>query len=236
MLITGACARRSPRRPSPSARLQFDLRHRSRRLDLSIYDKVHLVPFGEYLPFQKLWSGRPAAAHQGAGRIHSGDRRRRSSCRGRRAFVPLICYEVIFPARRCRAATGRAGSSISPMTAGSVYHRALPAFQQARLRAIEEGLPLVRAANTGISAVVDPVGRVVESLPLADRGRPRRAAAAGARRTPYFALGRRPGRPCARRGVHSGPCNGVARADLATVGQVATGGSTMPQTGHRLGD
>jgi apolipoprotein N-acyltransferase len=101
----------------------------------------------------------------------SGDRHRTFTLDGTPRFLPLICYEIIFPGvvvpRGERPEwmlnvtnDGWFGVSIGP-------HQHL---QQARVRAIEEGLPLVRAANTGISAVVDPVGRIVASLPLGEEG------------------------------------------------------------------
>src|SRR5205814_9222135 len=106
----------------------------------------------------------------------------------------LVCYDIIFPGnavpRRERGGwlyqhLGRfvdwpfvAGSGQRPgwllnltndgwfgISAGPYQH-----FQQARIRAIEEGLPLVRAANSGISAVVDPLGRIIKSLPLGSEG------------------------------------------------------------------
>ena len=138
-----------------------------------IYDKVHLVPFGEYLPFQRLLErlGLRQLTKMVGGFL-SGDRRRAMDVPGAPKMLPLICYEAIFPGAAVPpAASGRAGWSTSPMTAGSAsapgpYQH----FQQARVLAIAEGLPLVRAANTGISAVVDPVGRIVNSLPLGVEG------------------------------------------------------------------
>jgi apolipoprotein N-acyltransferase len=162
---------------------------------LSVYDKVHLVPFGEYLPFQNLLErlGLMQLTKVRGGFI-AGDRRRNQRVPGAPSFLPLVCYEVIFPGdavpRSERAGwlyehLGRyvdwpfvAGSGERPgwllnltndgwfgASAGPYQH-----FQQARVRAIEEGLPLVRAANTGISAVVDPLGRVIKSLPLGSEG------------------------------------------------------------------
>lgn len=139
---------------------------------LQVYDKVHLVPFGEYLPFQetleKLGFMQLTKVRGG---FLSGDRHRTFTLERTPRFLPLICYEIVFPGvvvpRGERPAwvlnvtnDGWFGISTGP-------HQHL---QQARVRAIEEGLPLVRAANTGISAVVDPVGRIVASLPLGSEG------------------------------------------------------------------
>jgi apolipoprotein N-acyltransferase len=162
---------------------------------LSVYDKVHLVPFGEYLPLQRLLErlGLMQLTKVRGGFI-AGDRRRNQRVPGAPSFLPLVCYEIIFSGdavpRSDRAPwlvehLGRyfgwpfvAGSGERPgwmlnltndgwfgVSAGPYQH-----FQQARVRAIEEGLPLVRAANTGISAVVDPLGRIVTSLPLGTEG------------------------------------------------------------------
>ena len=139
---------------------------------LSVYDKVHLVPFGEYLPFQSLLErlGLMQLTKVRGGFI-AGDRRRAMSVPRAPNMLPLVCYEIIFPGeavpRRERPGwmlnltnDGWFGAS-----AGPYQH-----FQQARIYAIEEGLPLVRAANSGISAVVDPLGRVIASLPLGTEG------------------------------------------------------------------
>ena len=139
---------------------------------LGVYDKVHLVPFGEYLPFQTLLEriGLTQLTKVRGG-FSAGARRRPMAMPKAPSALPLICYEVIFPGEAVPPGErpgwmlnvtndGWFGNSIGP------YQH----FQQARVRAIEEGLPLVRAANTGISAVVDPLGRVMASLPLGAEG------------------------------------------------------------------
>jgi len=148
------------------------------------YDKLHLVPFGEYLPFQRFLEslGLQQLTKQRGG-FSAGDRRRLLLIPGAPPAVPLICYEIIFPGEvganaplkgegQGGAAPARPGWMINVtndgwfgMSSGPYQH-----FQQARVRAIEEGLPLVRAANTGISAVVDPLGRIIEKLPLGAEG------------------------------------------------------------------
>ncbi len=139
---------------------------------LALYDKVHLVPFGEYLPFEHLLDrlGIQTLTKQRGGFV-PGDRRRIIKVPGAPPALPLICYEIIFPGD-VASPDGRAGWMINVTNDGWFGNSTGPYqhFAQARVRSIEEGLPLVRAANTGISAVVDPYGRVINSLPLGREG------------------------------------------------------------------
>ena len=139
---------------------------------LSVYDKLHLVPFGEYLPFQSLLErlGLMQLTKMPGGFL-AGDRRRPMTTATAPPFLPLICYEIIFPGQAVPSGE-RPGWLVNVtndawfgISSGPHQH-----LQQARLRAIEEGLPLARAANNGISVVVDPVGRIVRSLPLGVQG------------------------------------------------------------------
>jgi apolipoprotein N-acyltransferase len=137
-----------------------------------IYDKVHLVPFGEYLPFQRLLERIGLMQlTKVIGGFLSGDRRRAMDVGGAPKMLPLICYEAIFPGAAVPRGE-RPGWLVNVTNDGwfGISSGPYQHFQQARLLAIAEGLPLVRAANTGISAVVDPVGRVVSSLPLGVEG------------------------------------------------------------------
>jgi apolipoprotein N-acyltransferase len=139
---------------------------------LSIYDKLHLVPFGEYLPFQN-WMERLGFSQltKVTGGYIPGTRRRPLEIPNAPRALPLICYEAIFPGKISER-NDRAGWIVNltndgwfGITTGPYQH-----LQQARLRAIEEGLPVVRAANTGISAVIDPMGRIVAQLGLGIEG------------------------------------------------------------------
>jgi apolipoprotein N-acyltransferase len=139
---------------------------------LSVYDKLHLVPFGEYLPFQdwmeKLGFVQLTKVHGG---YIPGTRRHALEIPQAPPALPLICYEAIFPGI-VAAGEDRPGWIINLTNDGWFGNSTGPYqhLQQARLRAIEEGLPLVRAANTGISAVIDPYGRIVARLGLGVNG------------------------------------------------------------------
>jgi apolipoprotein N-acyltransferase len=139
---------------------------------LSVYDKVHLVPFGEYLPIQNfLESLGLQQLTKVRGGFTSGDRRRLLVLPGVPPALPLICYEIIFPGQV--VARGERPGWLLNLTNDGWFGDSTGPYQhfhQARVRAIEEGLPLVRAANTGISAVVDPLGRIVRAMPLGAEG------------------------------------------------------------------
>lgn len=141
---------------------------------LGTYDKVHLVPFGEYVP--KVFDAmiRAAGLKQFVhipGGFEPSATRATLSVPGLPPVAATICYEAIFPDEvlpegpRPDLILNVTNDAWFGQTPGPYQH-----FAQARLRALEEGLPLVRAANTGISAIVDPYGRVVASLALGTEG------------------------------------------------------------------
>jgi apolipoprotein N-acyltransferase len=139
---------------------------------LSVYDKLHLVPFGEFLPFQD-WMERIGLVQltKVQGGFIPGNRRRTMEIPHAPRALPLICYEAIFPGDVVER-NDRPGWIVNltndgwfGISTGPYQH-----LQQARLRAIEQGLPVVRAANTGISAVIDPLGRMVALLGLGLEG------------------------------------------------------------------
>ena len=139
---------------------------------LSTYDKLHLVPFGEFLPFQDLMEkiGFVQLTKVQGGFI-AGDRRRIMDVPNAPKMLPLICYEAIFPddvipgGERPGWIVNVTNDGWFGISTGPYQH-----LQQMRVRAIEQGLPVVRAANTGISAVIDPVGRYTARLDLGVEG------------------------------------------------------------------
>ena len=139
------------------------------------YDKIHLVPFGEYLPFNALFRRLGLRNFVPVpGGFEPGRVRRPLPVRGMPLASPLICYEAIFPGEvmlrgdavaRPKYLLNVTNDGWFGLTSGPSQH-----FAQARLRSIEEGLPMVRGAATGVSAVIDPLGRIVASLPLGATG------------------------------------------------------------------
>ena len=127
------------------------------------YDKVHLVPFGEYLPFRRCSTAlgiRQLIAH--AGGFSPAPRRRTLTVPGAAAVRAADLLRDHLPGAVSATGTVPAGCSTSPTTPGSATRPGpTSTFYQARVRAVEEGLPLVRAANSGISAIVDAYGRIV---------------------------------------------------------------------------
>jgi apolipoprotein N-acyltransferase len=136
------------------------------------YDKHHLVPFGEFIPYREKISIKPIAmAVSGVGDFTRGPGPQTLHVNGLPGFSPLVCYEVIFPGEvtdplnRPKWLVNVTNDGWYGKTAGPRQH-----FAMARVRAIEEGLPLARAANTGISGMIDPLGRVMAKKRLGTTG------------------------------------------------------------------
>ncbi|WP_240796920.1 apolipoprotein N-acyltransferase [Terasakiella sp. SH-1] len=130
---------------------------------MASYDKFHLVPFGEYVPFRNFLPIQKITA--GSVDFSAGPAVQTIKVPGLPPFSPLICYEVIFPGEV-------AGKEIYPewllnVTNDGWYGNSPGPYQHlisARMRALEEGIPLVRSANTGISVVTDGYGRIRDQL------------------------------------------------------------------------
>ncbi|MBW4710338.1 apolipoprotein N-acyltransferase [Roseobacter sp. YSTF-M11] len=138
-----------------------------------VYDKHHLVPFGEYIPFGHLAErlGLSGLADTSGIGFASGAGPRVLDFGALGLGLPLICYEAVF-AHDVNGSDQRPDFLVQVTNDAWFGHSVGPQqhLAQARMRAIEQGLPLMRAANTGISAMIDPRGRVIASLPMGVAG------------------------------------------------------------------
>jgi len=137
------------------------------------YPKSHLVPFGEYVPFRSIFSvAALGALLSGFEDFQAGDGPYSVKKFGIPAFSSLICYEVIFPGHVTNREQERPAWLLNITNDGWYGNSPGPYqhFSFTRARAIEEGLPVVRAANTGISAVINPYGHVLKAVPLQETG------------------------------------------------------------------
>lgn len=172
LLLTGAIRLADPNNPTESGVYNsiYVIDHAGSIR--TVYDKVHLVPFGEYLPFGDVLEriGLQTLTEQRGGFL-AGDRHRLVAMPGAPSVLPLICYEIIFPGELA-SVDERPGWIVNVTNDGWFGTSSGPYqhLQQSRITAIEEGVPVARAANSGISAVIDPVGRMVASLPLGSEG------------------------------------------------------------------
>ncbi|MBW1841967.1 MAG: apolipoprotein N-acyltransferase, partial [Deltaproteobacteria bacterium] len=130
------------------------------------YDKAHLVPFGEYIPFHG-WLPFLNKIVEGVGDFKPGEKGKTLQWGNNRVGVQ-ICYEIIFPALSRALVINDAGLLIN-ITNDAWYGRSSAPYQHFSMsvfRAVENRRSLVRSANTGISGFIDPVGRVIAATPL----------------------------------------------------------------------
>lgn len=135
-------------------------------------DKLHLVPFGEYIPFADML-GRIGLDQLVAGPMMftPGSARHALAIRDGIGAAPFICYEIIFPEL---VAQGLGGANFIVNVTNDAWFGDTPGpyqhFRQAQVRAVETGLTVLRSANTGISGVIDGRGRVLDALALGVEG------------------------------------------------------------------
>ncbi|HEX6179164.1 MAG TPA: apolipoprotein N-acyltransferase [Thermoanaerobaculia bacterium] len=133
------------------------------------YDKIRLVPFGEYVPLRKLLFFADKLV-RAVGDFQFGTNER--PLRGLFAYGPAICYEVVFP--QITRTQVKNGADVLVTITNDAWYDGTSAprqhLDQARLRAIEGDRYVLRAATTGISALVDPTGRIIQELPMGRDG------------------------------------------------------------------
>ncbi len=168
LVISGTVRANPP--PEPITRFWNSLAVLDSKGDiLATYDKHHLVPFGEYVPLRDVLPINKITP--GTVDFSAGSGPATLSVPGMPSFSPLICYEAIFPetavdpARRPAWLLNVTNDAWYGFTSGPIQHLAI-----ARMRAVEQGLALARDGNNGVSAMIDPLGRVVARLGLDDVG------------------------------------------------------------------
>jgi apolipoprotein N-acyltransferase len=133
------------------------------------YDKIHLVPFGEYVPLRKMLFFAKKLVHA-VGEFEFGTNE--SPLQGKLRYGPAICYEIVFP--QIARSQVRNGAEVLVTITNDAWYDGTSAPRQhlnmARLRAVEDDRYLLRAGSTGISALVDPVGKIVEEIPMGREG------------------------------------------------------------------
>jgi len=142
----------------------------SGRID-GYYDKIQLVPFGEYVPFRPLLGFFVDKIVHGFGDLIPGTSQTIFDVKGARLGV-LICYESVFPDLTRRAVDKGADVMVN-ITNDAWYGKSSAPYQllaMAAMRSVETKVPMVRVANTGISAVIEPDGRIIAPTPLFKRG------------------------------------------------------------------
>jgi apolipoprotein N-acyltransferase len=145
----------------------------NRNQDAVFYDKAKLVPFGEYLPFIDLMSYFKVSERSnlfGWG-FKKGKGPELLNLTNGLKFIPLICYEAIFP--NFLKPSVKNADFILQITNDAWFGKSIGPQQhlaQLRIRAIEYGLPVIRVANTGITAIIDANGKVVENLAVNKSG------------------------------------------------------------------
>ena len=133
--------------------------------NVQTYDKSHLVPFGEYIPFKEFIPLKTVTKFEG---FQSGPGPMHQETPYGLSYSPLICYEIIFPGRVTKN-NAPPPDFIVNVTNDAWYGDSAGPYQhltKAVFRAVEEGIPVVRVANTGISAVIDPLGQIHGQIEL----------------------------------------------------------------------
>ncbi|MBI4031785.1 MAG: apolipoprotein N-acyltransferase [Proteobacteria bacterium] len=153
----------------------------------AVYDKSHLVPFGEFIPLQKYVPFGPFVQFTG---FATGPGPQTISLPDLPPFSPLVCYEIIFPGAVVGKTSGRPHLIVN--VTNDAWYGDSPGprqhFMQTRFRAIEEGLPIVRSANTGISGMIDAYGRAVATIGINSEGVLSYIMPAPAIRTTFYSI------------------------------------------------
>ncbi len=134
--------------------------------NLGRYDKIHLVPFGEFVPFQKLLFFVRKLVHS-IGDFGRGQEAKVFDLNGNK-FGVSICYEIIFP-DLVRLPVKNGAQFLINITNDAWFGKSAASYQHmamGALRAVENRVPIVRAANTGISGTIDPTGRLRQTTKL----------------------------------------------------------------------